>query len=505
MCTSGNDNSVKTRNDTSKKKVASAQNLFMKPLLRLKQQEHILEKGLISAIKNMKIDSNLLQDITHQHAELSLRRHNYLDTMYKNMENIISDLDSVKNIVKNPEEIKKLDVNVYKSKLIKLSQNMQDFKKSYPIESLKEEGDALNVEFQECNFNFDKYEKNATTRGPLSCKTKTENKKKEKIEFKDVDDFHSLVAITGHTENWTLDDHLFFLKTRKKCKSIPTLVTTIRKKCPDLTAETIVNHEAWYKHYEDLRERQRMAVKEWRQRKESERKAKNIDEIGRETERCREKEDLQDEIVEEKAIKVFKNAKPTRSETNSSASSNNNNNNDEKKELIKRWKIEKENKRFVDEEQMRVRMKLKREREEDRRKKRREKIQESLEEYKKKKSMENSLKEMNKVQRERCKYNTTLIKAFREQDKEYTEKRKNLILRSKKPKKSDLVDVKRVELVETRNYSTLLSSTKVWREKCKTMDDDSTRLNNTNEFRYIKDIPRMCIRWRNEESEDLNV
>lgn len=74
MCTSGNDNSVKTRNDTSKKKVASAQNLFMKPLLRLKQQEHILEKGLISAIKNMKIDSNLLQDITHQHAELSLRR-----------------------------------------------------------------------------------------------------------------------------------------------------------------------------------------------------------------------------------------------------------------------------------------------------------------------------------------------------------------------------------------------------------------------------------------------
>lgn len=73
MCTSS-DNSVKTRNDTSKKNVVSAQNLFMKPLLRLKQQEHILEKGLISAIKNMKIDSNLLQDITHEHTELSLKR-----------------------------------------------------------------------------------------------------------------------------------------------------------------------------------------------------------------------------------------------------------------------------------------------------------------------------------------------------------------------------------------------------------------------------------------------
>lgn len=77
--------------------------------------------------------------------------------------------------------------------------------------------------------------------------------------------------------------------------------------------------------------------------------------------------------------------------------------------------------------------------------------------------------------------------SYREQDKEYTEKRKNLILRSKKPKKSDLVDVKKVELVETRNYSTLLNNTKVWREKCKI--DDSKKY--SNEFQYIKDIPKM--------------
>lgn len=194
---------------------------------------------------------------------------------------------------------------------------------------------------------------------------------------------------------------------RKKYKSIPTLVTTIQKKCPDLAAESIVNHEAWYKHYEDLRERQRMAVKEWRRQKELEKKT-NIDEIGKEIEHWHEKEDFQNEIVEEKTIKVFK--KTSHSETNSSASSNNNN---EKKELIKKWKIEKENKRFMDEEQMKVQMKLKKEREENKRKKRQEKIQESLEEYKKKKSMENTLKEMNKVYKEKCKYNTILIRAFR--------------------------------------------------------------------------------------------
>lgn len=183
----------------------------------------------------------------------------------------------------------------------------------------------------------------------------------------------------------------------------------IQKKCPDLTAETIVNHEAWYKHYQDLRERQKMAVKEWRQQKELEKKT-NIDEIGKEID-FHEEKDFQNEIVEEKTIKVFKKTRSSHSETNSSASSKNNNN--EKKELIKKWKIEKENKRFMDEEQMKMQMKLKKEREENRRKKRQEKIQESLEEYKKKKSMENTLKEMNKVNKEKCKYNATLIRAFR--------------------------------------------------------------------------------------------
>lgn len=213
---------------------------------------------------------------------------------------------------------------------------------------------------------------------------------------------------TGHTENWTLDDHLFFLKMRKKCKSIPTLVTTIQKKCPDLTAETIVNHEAWYKHYEDLRGKQKMAVREWRQQKELERKI-NIDEIGQEIERCHEKEDLENEIPEEKTkIKVFKKGKSSHSETN-----NNSMNKNEKKELIKKWKIEKENKRFMDEEQMKMQMKLRKEREENKRKKRQEKIQESLEEYKRKKSRENTLKETNEIYKEKCKYNATLIRAFR--------------------------------------------------------------------------------------------
>ncbi|XP_033348088.1 coiled-coil domain-containing protein 112-like [Bombus vosnesenskii] len=494
-------NSVKMMYDTSKKKVTSAQrDLYIRPLLRLKQQEDILDKGLVGAIENMKIDSNLLQDIINEHKELSLKRRNFLSTMYKNIKDITSELDSAKHVTKNPEDLQTLDVNTYKSKLIKLSQKMQDFEKSCPIETLMEEGTALNTEVHEFEFNLDKYEKAQKNRTRLSllCKSKIENRQ-HNTGCKDIDDFHALVAVTGHTENWTMEDHLFFLKTRKRCENIPALVAAIQKKCPDLSTEIIVNHEAWYKQYTDLREKQKAAVKEWRQKRESEKK-KNTDEIEKEIGNRYEDEDFLNEIPREKATCILRKTKSSTTETrstNSSASSTES----KKKELIKKWKMEKENKRLMDEEQVKMQMILKRKIEQNRRKKRKEKIQEALEQYKKKKSLENILREKDEQFKEKCTYDVTLIKAFREQDKEFTKKRKNLILRSKKPNKCESVNIRRIELVEARSYSTLFDTTKVWREKCR-VEDSTMRFN---ELQYIKDVPKMCIRWRNEESEDLKI
>lgn len=217
--------------------------------------------------------------------------------------------------------------------------------------------------------------------------------------------------VTGHTENWTMEDHLFFLKTRKRCENIPALVAAIQKKCPDLSTEIIVNHEAWYKQYTDLREKQKAAVKEWRQKRESERK-KNTDEIEKEIGNRYEDEDFLNEIPREKATCILRKTKSSTTETrstNSSASSTES----KKKELIKKWKMEKENKRLMDEEQVKMQMILKRKIEQNRRKKRKEKIQEALEQYKKKKSLENILREKDEQFKEKCTYDVTLIKAFR--------------------------------------------------------------------------------------------
>ncbi|XP_076544527.1 uncharacterized protein LOC117604958 [Osmia lignaria lignaria] len=439
--------------------------LYLKPLLRLKQQEDILEKGLIAAIENIKLDSNLWREVVHEYKEITMKRQNLFNAMYKNMENISTEMESVKHIARHPEEIQNLG---FEEILLHRASNPSIQK-------------------------YENLQKNVTSSGSNKMETK-----KETQDYKDVHDFHALVALTGHTGNWSMEDHLFFLKMRKKCENVPALVAAIQKKYPDLSVESIVNHESWYKQYENLREKQRAAVTEWRKRKERE-KMRNIEQLEKSM-NLRESEDVSNEMDKRKRMIVSRKVKSCPVETkrtNESAGSNT----AEKKELIRKWRMEKESKRSMDEEQLRMQAKLKREIEGNKRQKRREKIQEALEEYRRKKSFEGASKELNERWKEKYKFDATLIKEFRKQDEEYTKKRRDLIERSKKPSKSETIGIKKMELVDARTYSTFLESTKVWREKCKA----TSWTNHSDDTRYIKDIPRICIRWRNEESEDLNI
>ncbi|XP_031845810.2 uncharacterized protein LOC116432707 [Nomia melanderi] len=292
-----------------------------------------------------------------------------------------------------------------------------------------------------------------------------------------------------------MDDHLFFLRMRQKCENIPALVAAIQKKCPDLSTETIVNHEAWYKLYLSLREKQKHAVEEWRKKKELE-KTKPTEETERNIENSIiEDINFKEDIEDSKMIFQKMKKEPKRCVTRSSGSAESINS--DKKEMIRKWRTEKENKSKMDEEQMKLRMKLKRETEENERKKKKEKIQGALEEYKKKKALENASRESSANSKEKCTYDSSLIKAFREQDKEYTKRRKDRISQTQRLNKMEIPTTRMSELLK-RDFSTLLNSTVVWREKCKS----ENTLNRPEPLQYIKDVPRMCIRWRNEESGD---
>nr|XP_012141435.1 PREDICTED: coiled-coil domain-containing protein 112-like [Megachile rotundata] len=488
MSMSVHNQNLDRKHDASKKMAFVERDLYLKPLLRLKQQEDVLEKALAAAVENIKLNSNSWRDVVREYKEMTMKRQNLFNAMYKSMENISTEMESIKYIATHPEEIKNLDVNTYKLKLIKLSQKMQDLKKSCCVQSLLEEQAVIESELREFQPNLQKYEniQKSVSQSALYA-SRTENKK-ENQDYKDVHDFHALVALTGHTGTWNMEDHLFFLKTRKKCENIPALVAAVQKKYPDLSAEAVVNHESWYKQYEHLREKQRAAVKEWRERKEQE-KMRNIERV----EKSVDFHELED-VADKEKIAVSRKVKSCPVETrrtNGSADSNAS----EKKELIRKWRMERDSKRSMDEEQLRMQAKLKREMEENKRQKRREKIQEALEQYRRKKFLEDSREE---GQPER-KYDATLIKAFRKQDEEYTKKRKDLIERLKKPSRT--VAIKKMELVDARTYSTLLNSTKVWREKCKAINWSK----HSDDLHYIKDMPRTCIRWRNEESEDLMI
>lgn len=71
---------VEERDDAHRRTAFSVKkDLYVKPLLKLKQQEDIIERGLTAAINNMKIDANLLQDIVHEHRELSSKRYPFIN------------------------------------------------------------------------------------------------------------------------------------------------------------------------------------------------------------------------------------------------------------------------------------------------------------------------------------------------------------------------------------------------------------------------------------------
>ncbi|KAK2582562.1 hypothetical protein KPH14_004853 [Odynerus spinipes] len=459
---------------------------FLKTLMKLKQQEYVLEKGLADSIDNMKIDANIIKSLSREEKQLSAKRESVLSALKRTIFDINNNLNMAKLIISDPEKIQTLDINEFKSKLIELSKRLDDFKKTCPLQTLIEEGSKLDSEVKEFAWCLDRYSTVNTEikSSMVDVSSFDKEKKKECEDYEEVQDFYALVAKTGHTQNWSNEDHLFFLKMRKKCnKNVPALVHAIQTKCPDLSAETVINHEAWYKLYLDLRERQKSKVKEWRKRKEMDTMKKLQDK------KTIDKENLHDNIP---VSAPEQNAVTKKIEK----SSINVDQNDNKKELIKKWKLEKESKRAMDEEQSKLRLESKRTIEEKRAKIRMEKMQDTLRDYKNKKLSKESLINSKEELKSTKRYDPTLIKEFRKQDEQYVRKRKVLLSRTSKANK--FTTIKKSQKIS--NYSTLFKPTKAWREKCKIED---SKMKDNQQLRYIKDIPKLHTRWRNEESRDL--
>lgn len=216
--------------------------------------------------------------------------------------------------------------------------------------------------------------------------------------------------LAGHTDNWSDEDHLLFLKTRQKCSNIPALVAAIQVKCPDLTAENIVNHEAWYKVYLNLREKQRSTIREWRKQKETEKERKSENETAVENAGEISRGKSNPDITEKLPLRAT-NKRETKAAMPGKVVDDDDAN--RKKELIKQWKVEKENKRFMEEQQSKMLTESKLAAEEKRKQERLKRIQAALTEYHEKKLTEFSTKASKDDSKVERKYDPALIETFR--------------------------------------------------------------------------------------------
>lgn len=88
-----------------------------------------------------------------------------------------------------------LDINVYKQRLVRLSQKIRDFKESCQLETLSQEQITLESELREVESNLHKYE-SATDSKPTSV-TSSKKESKKCNDYKGMQDFHALIAKTG--------------------------------------------------------------------------------------------------------------------------------------------------------------------------------------------------------------------------------------------------------------------------------------------------------------------
>lgn len=201
---------------------------------------------------------------------------------------------------------------------MKLSNQIEDFRSNKSLDKLKEEEAVLDSDLNELERIF-LVERPMIVLAPK----RVSDKRKLSGHNESNDRFLELVARTGHTEGWSEEDHSLFLRIRKKCNSVPQLVTELRERRSHLTKEEVINHEAWYKLYSELREKRKKGIAEWR--------------------RSRKTQSTEPRTDNREGISRTKNSTKKISEERRKR--------DEKKRLIDKWKVEKARKTAMDDEQ----------------------------------------------------------------------------------------------------------------------------------------------------------
>ncbi|XP_043283188.1 coiled-coil domain-containing protein 112-like [Venturia canescens] len=464
---------------------SSAQKEYIKSSMKLKRQEEMIEKMLEHCLENMKLDPGIMRVLKDERCFRALERKKWATPVQTLARDTEKSLDDIKMSMRDMQEDRKIDIESFRDKLMSLASKFREFEKDTTMEALANEEMELDREISLLPLDSMKKENRTSCRRKKS----RENNVTDFQDYRGAKDFDALIAKTGHTQYWSEPDHLFFLKVRKNCENMTSLVSAIRARCPDLTAERIINHEAWYKVYLDLREKQRNAIREWRENREA-KKQGNRAKGDSETESC---EDGEKNVRARESLVNRRNSNATMPK-NKTRLGGKNEASMAKKELVKRWKAEKKKAMSLESEQSRSEMESLGTRKENRRLARAAAIKTTVVAYKASK-MENttSSSTASVAESERVASKTKLLKmlkSYRSQDEEFLRRRKAM-LEKKKMRPSTVVANSRVDSRPIAVVSTLLNPTKVWLEKCKKAPKDPNEAVLSRGFCYVKDISKL--------------
>ncbi|XP_011494475.1 PREDICTED: coiled-coil domain-containing protein 112-like [Ceratosolen solmsi marchali] len=317
----------------------------LKLYFRLKHEEDVITKSVEAFMINSKcLDPEFWDNLKRHIAKFENERQRLADSLKETITNMYEELKSVKVVISKAKD-EKIELGTFKRKLQFLWKKIQELKSlcNNSINTLAGEQNNINADFNALEGIVNRH-KNFNSSGACHQKNlqfKEKHESPKECDYNQVKDLCSLLAKTGHTGNWSEDDHLLFLKLRKKHKSVASLVLSIQAKCPDLTKENIINHEAWYKTYLELRKKQKLKLEEWR-------KCKRTEQLGKVTK----VEETRQVVIADRLLDHPEHKKAMV---------------ERKKEMVRQWREQRETLQAVNEEQLRKCLRAKKEIKENRR------------------------------------------------------------------------------------------------------------------------------------------
>ncbi|XP_052129059.1 coiled-coil domain-containing protein 112-like isoform X2 [Frankliniella occidentalis] len=246
-------------------------------------QQEVFERAYSSLLCGLKyVDKKCIESLKSVHSESEVERKREAQNLKKSLLAIVMVIQKLKHNIKNEHFIENHDTEYFRGQLTSIEENVTSFKGLLveQIQVLKEEEKDLQHSIDSLHQRLNEMSNTTTTQSENSYSTAVRVKAKSRVctqtndsVHPDVHEFHQFLQNNGgHNGGWDTKDHLLFTRFLQKYKGLDQMTTALLDFMPDKTPEEIAQHETWYHDYLTLKDAQRRALKEWRDKQASHKK-----------------------------------------------------------------------------------------------------------------------------------------------------------------------------------------------------------------------------------------